>query len=333
MDERSAVRLAWLGFALGSACLAGAATVVAPAFAQSYPSRQITLVVPFTPGTGIDIVARTLGPVLAQRWGQPVVVENKPGASGNLGADIVAKSQPHGYTMMVSVLTFAMTPGVSPNLPYDPINDFTPLAEVARGGMALVVNPKALPVTSVQELIATAKAKPGALNYASPGNGTAQHLGMELFKQQLGLDIVHIPYKGTAGALADLLGGHVHMYYLPVHNALPYVQDDKLRVMAVASAKRSIMAPNAPSFQELGYANMDIELWYGIFAPAKLPEPIVQKWESELSSITALPEVKESLLKQGMVATYAPSRDFAKTVKDDVVRWRAVVEKAGIKPD
>jgi tripartite-type tricarboxylate transporter receptor subunit TctC len=303
------------------------------AIAQTYPSRPITLVVPYTPGTGIDIVARMVGPRIAERWGQPVVVDNKPGASGNIGADIVAKAQPHGYTLMVTTITFAMTPGIYKNIPYDPINDFTPIAEAVTGNMALVVNPKVLPVNSLQELIAQAKARPGALNYASPGNGTPQHLGVELFKQQLGLDIVHIPYKGAAGAVTDLINGEVQMAYLPVHTALPFARNNQLRVLGVAGDKRSILAPDSPSFKELGYPNMDLELWYGIFGPAKLPAEIVQKWERELKIILALPDVRDGFVSQGLIPSYGTSLELGAKVKADVARWRDVVEKAKINAD
>lgn len=312
--------------------LAGMAWFAA-AQAQTYPSRPITVVVPYSPGTGIDIVARTIGPKLSERWDQPVVVENRPGASGNIGADLVAKAQPNGYTMMVTVITFAMTPSLYKNIPYDPIKDFTPVAEVATGSMALAVNPSVLPVNSLKELIAQAKADPGKLNYASPGNGTPQHLGMELLKQRLGIDIVHVPYKGAAGAVTDLIGGQVPIAYLPVHTAAPHVKSGKLRLLGIAGEKRSVFAPDTPSFKEIGFADMDIELWYGVFGPAGLPREIVQRWNQELASILGLPEVKESMLKQGLVAAYGKPEELAALVKTDVARWKEVVRKAGIKPD
>jgi len=313
--------------------LAAAALGVAAHGAEPYPSRSITMIVPYTPGTGIDIVARTLGPKLTERWGQAVVVDNKPGNSGNIGAQAVATAPPDGYTLMTTVSAFAMTPALTKTLPYDPIRDFTPIAKVATGSMALAVNPARLPVKSLAELIAAARERPGKLNYASPGNGTPQHVGMELFKQRLGIDIVHVPYKGAAGAMQDLVGGQVEIAYLPVHTALPFVAAGKLRILAVASDKRSILAPDAPSFKELGFDNMDIELWYGIFGPARLPAEIVAKWSGQLAAVLALDDVKEALLKQGLVPAFAPPDALANLMRDNVARWRAVVEKAGIQPD
>ena len=313
--------------------LAAAALGVAAHGAEPYPSRPITMIVPYTPGTGIDIVARTLGPKITERWGQAIVVDNRPGNSGNIGAQAVATAPPDGYTLMTTVSAFAMTPALTKALPYDPIRDFTPIAKVATGSMALAVNPTRLPVKSLAELIAAARERPGKLNYASPGNGTPQHVGMELFKQRLGIDIVHVPYKGAAGAMQDLVGGQVEIAYLPVHTALPFAAAGKLRILAVASDKRSILAPDAPSFKELGFDNMDIELWYGIFGPARLPAEIVAKWSGELAAVLALADVKEALLKQGLVPAFAPPDALANLMRDDVARWRAVVEKAGIQPD
>ena len=319
----------YIGFALAIA-LPAAAT---PSSAQTYPARPITLVVPYTPGTGIDIIARTLGPRITERWGQPVIVENKPGASGNLGADIVAKSNPNGYTMMVTVVTFAMVPAMTKNMPFDPAKDFTPIAEVATGSMALVVNPKVLPVSSLKELIDEARKHPGKLNFGSSGTGTPQHLGPELLKQGLGLDMVHVPYKGAAGQVTDLLAGQVDFAYLPVHTAMPFVQAGQLRVLGVASNRRSVLAPDAPSFKELGFDNLEMDLWFGIYGPAKLPPEIVRKWAELLPPVLEQPEVKDTWIKQGLVPFYAPSDDFGKLTRSELVKWKAVVEKAGIQPE
>jgi len=317
----------------GVALATASAIVVSPLSAQTYPARPITLVVPYTPGTGIDIIARTIGPKISERWGQPVVVDNKPGASGNLGANIVAKSQPTGYTLMVTVVTFTMAPAMTKSMPFDVATDFTPIAEVATGSMALVVNPKVLPVNSLQELIDEARKHPGSLNYASSGNGTPQHLGPELLKQTLGLDIVHVPYKGAAGQVTDLIAGQVQFGYLPVHTAMPFTQSGQLRVLAVASDKRSILAPDAPSFKELGYSNLDIELWFGIYGPAKLPPEVVRKWADMLPTVLDSPDVKETWIKQGLVPFYAPSEELGKLTRSELARWKTVIEKAGIEPE
>ena len=231
-----------------------AAILPASAAAQCYPSHRITLVVPYTPGSGFDIVARTIGQKLSERWGQPVVIDNKPGASGTLGTEIVANAAPDGHTLLVSGAPLTVYPSLVKSLRFNPATSFTPIGVAATSIVALTVNPAVLPVNSVAELIAAAKAQPGKLNYSSPGIGTLQQLGMELFKQQLGLDVLHVPYRGASGALTDFLTGQVHFTYLPVNTALPQAQSGKLRMLAVASSKRSPMAPDVPSLHELGYA-------------------------------------------------------------------------------
>jgi len=302
----------------------------ASAAAQPYPSRPITLVVPYTPGTGIDIIARVVGPKLAERWGQPVVVENRPGASGNIGAGIVAKAPADGYTMMVTVNTFTITPALYESLPYDPVKDFAVTGEVARGNLALVSNPS-LQVKTLQELVAAAKAQ--KLSYASPGNGTPQHLAMEVLKQRLGMDILHIPYKGSAQAIADLLGGQVQLMVLPVHTALPQAKGGKLNLIAVSGERRSPLAPDTPSFAELGVPNLGIDLYYWIAGPAGLPPETVQKWNREVTAILALPEVRDTLVKQGMVPVSGTPDEAARTIAGDVERWKKFIAQTGIKAD
>jgi len=303
------------------------------AAAQTYPTRRITLIVPYTPGSGFDIVARTFGQKLAERWGQPVLVDNKPGASGTLGTEAATNAAPDGYTLLVSGAPHTLYPSLVKTLRFDTVASFTPVAVVATGSVALTVNPAVLPVNSVAELIAAVKARPGKLNYSSPGSGTLQHLGMELFKQQLGLDALHVPYRGASGALTDFLTGQVHFTYLPVNTALPQVQSGKLRMLAVASSKRSPMAPDVPSLSELGYPSLDFDLWFGFLAPANLPSPILHMWEQELAAIGALPDVKDSLQKQGLTAAYLGSDAMSAMIKFETARWHAVAERAGIKPE
>jgi tripartite-type tricarboxylate transporter receptor subunit TctC len=300
------------------------------AFAQQYPARPITLVVPFTPGTGIDIVARTVGPKISERWGQPVVVENKPGASGNIGAAQVAKSAPDGYTLMVTVNTFAITPALYANLPYDPIKDFTTLGRATNGNIALVAN-ASTNIKDLKELVAAAKA--GRLSYSSPGNGTPQHLAVELLKQRLGIEILHVPYKGAAQALTDLLGNQVQVAVLPVHTALPHARGGRLNVIAVSGERRSVLAPDSPSFGELGLKNLDIDLYFWIAGPAGLPREIVQKWNQELASILALPDVRETFTKQGMVPAHSSPEAIEKQIAADIERWKKFIAQTGIKAD
>jgi tripartite-type tricarboxylate transporter receptor subunit TctC len=318
---------------LCAALLASSAGAWSQGAGQTYPSRPISLVVPYTPGTGIDIIARTVGPQLSQRWGQPVVVENKAGASGNIGADFVAKSQPNGYAMMVTVNTFVITPALYKNIPYDPVNDFTPVGKVATGNLALLVNATALPVKTLDELVARAKANPGKYSYSSPGNGTPQHLAVELLKQRLGVDFLHVPYKGASQALTDLLGGQVQLAVLPVHTALPLAKSGRLNVIAVSGESRSVLAPDSPSFAEAGLKNLDIDLYYWIAGPAGTPRDVIAKWNKELASVLALPEVRETLMKQGLIPSTSTPEAISATIKSDVDRWKKFITERGITAD
>ena len=301
------------------------------AAAQPYPSRPITLVVPYTPGTGIDIIARTVGPRLSERWKEAVIVDNKPGASGNIGAAAVAKAPPDGYTLMVTVNTFTITPALYKSIPYDPVKDFAPVGRVANGNVALVVNAAALPVRNLEELKVAARER--KLNYSSPGNGTPQHLAVELLKQRLGIDILHVPYKGAAQALTDLLGGQVQLAVLPVHTALPHARAGKLTVIAVSGESRSVLAPDSPSFAELGLKNLDIDLYFWIAGPAGLPREIVQKWNREIASILSAPEVRETLMKQGMVPAPGSPEEISAQIRADVERWKKFIAETGITAD
>jgi tripartite-type tricarboxylate transporter receptor subunit TctC len=303
------------------------------ALAQAYPTRAISLVVPATPGSGPDVVARMLAQKLAARMGQPVVVDNKPGASGNIGAGIVAKAQPDGYTLMVTINNFVITPALYKNLAYDPVNDFATISKLAEGNLALVVNPRALPVQTLNELAAHARAHPGQLNYGSPGSGSPVHLAVELLKQQLQLDIIHIPYKGMGGFMNDLLGGQVQLAMIPVHTALPYAKGGRLSVIAVSGENRSVLAPDLPSFGELGLKNLDIELYYWLAGPAGLARDIVQKLNQEAVTILASAEVRDSLLKQGMVPTSSTPEAMAALVRSDVARWHKFIEQHKIAAD
>ena len=318
---------------LARGLFAALALAALPTPAQTDPAQPIRLIVPFTAGPGMDILARTIGEPLGKRLGQPVVVENKAGASGNLGSDLVAKSPPDGYTLMVTANTFTMTPALYKPLPYDPINDFAPVARLAIGNLALVVNP-ALGVATVGELIALAKRQPGKLNYASPGNGTPQHLAMESFKQIAGVDIVHIPYKGSAGAVTDVIGGQVPMMVMPVHTALPFAAAGRLLVLAVSGDKRSAQAPIYPTFREAGgVENLDVDLWYAVLAPSRTPREVVLRLQQEIGAVLALPDVHEALIKHGLTPAPGNSDELAALIKADLARWQKVVTEAKITSD
>ena len=301
--------------------------------AQSYPSRPITLVVPATPGSGPDVVARTFGQKLSQRVGQPVVIDNKPGASGNIGAALVAKAPPDGYTLMVTINNFVITPALYKDLPYDPVEDFTTISRLAVGNLALVANPKVLPVHTLKELTARSHANPGKLNYGSPGNGSPIHLAVELLKQKLGLDIVHVPYKSMGGFMNDLLGGQIHLSIIPVHTALPHAKAGRLNVLAVSGENRSALAPELPSFGELGLKDVDIELYYWVAGPAGLPRAMVQELNQHAVAIVAMPDVREGLQKQGLIPSSSTPEQIGSTIKTDVARWKKFVAGAKITAD
>jgi tripartite-type tricarboxylate transporter receptor subunit TctC len=325
MNRRSVLR--WCGGA------AAAFAAIRPAAAQTYPTRRITIVVPFSPGTAFDTIARVAGQKLAERWGQPVVVENKPGAAGTVGTEQVANAPPDGYTIVTCGAPHTVQPSVIKNLRYDPLTSFTPIAVLATNTVVLVVNPAVFPVNSLDELIAAVKARPGHYNHSSPGVGTLQQLGMELLKQQLGLDILHVPYRGQAQAVTDFLAGQVHMTYTAVNTVLPHVRAGKLRIIAAAGSKRSPVVPEVPTMAELGHPTLDFDLWFGFMAPANTPQPIIRMWEKELAAISSLPDVREALARQGLTPAYMDSAATQALMTSEVARWRVVVEKAGIKPE
>ena len=307
-----------------------AALAPLPTAAQKLSDRAIIIVVPFTPGTGIDILARALGEQLRQRWGQPVVIENKPGASGNIGTLAAARAAPDGHTLLLTVNTFVMNAGLFRSLPYDPDKSFVPIAALATGAVALVVHPS-LGVDTAQALIAKALSEPGRINYASPGRGTPQHLAMELFKLTTGTSLTHVPYAGgSAGAVRDLIGGHVSAMFLPVHTAIPLAAEKQIRILAVGGAQRSALAPDVPTLAEAGVAGFDVDLWYGLLAPAGTTPEIVARYNKAVGEILADPALAETLAKQGLVVTGGPPGRLAEWIARDLPRWSKVVRDAGI---
>jgi len=299
------------------------------ASAQAYPSQPIRLIVGYTPGTGIDIIARTVGQKLSERLGQPVTVENKPGASGNIGTDTVAKAKPDGYTLLVTVSTFAVVPALYKSLPFDPVKDFVPISLSAWGSMMLAATPSAK-IDSVAQLIQAAKANPGKLNYGSPGVATPHHLAMELFKNVTGTSITHVPYKGTAGAITDLLSGQISVMFVPIHVALPYVKAGKLVGLAVGSPKRHPTAPDLPTLTELGVPGIEVDLWYGFMAPRGTPRDVIAKLNSELKAITALPEIQSSFAAQGLDPATSSPEEMQALIESDMVRWAKLIRDAKI---
>jgi len=300
----------------------------------AFPSRTVTLVVPFSAGTGIDILARAIGPKLSERWKQPVVVENKPGASGNIGTDFVAKAAPDGHTLMVTVNTYTITPALFKGLPYDPVSDLAPLSKIAVATYAFVVNPNTFPASSMAEAIAAIRANPGKYYFASPGNGTPHHVGMELIKLRLGLQVTHVPYKGFAGAITDLIGGQVQMMFTLVHSSLPHVRSGRIKVLAVTGAQRSPQFPEAPTFREQGIDFMDdVDAWYAVMAPGKTPRELVARLSADVNAVMGLSDVRENLLRQGLIPTTSTPQELADLIKSDLVRWNKVVTDAKITID
>jgi tripartite-type tricarboxylate transporter receptor subunit TctC len=299
--------------------------------AQAYPSRPLRMIVPLAAGGGTDILARLMAQKMSEMYSQPVVVENRPGGGTVIGAEIAAKSAPDGYTLYVSSPTIVINHGLHAKLPYDAIRDFAAVSQWVSFSNILVVHPS-LPVNSVRELIAYAKARPGQINYASAGNGSTPHLGMELLKTMAGIDLVHLPYKGSAPAMADLLGGRVSLMLDAGATSTPQVKSGKLRALAVSGASRSPLNPDLPTIAETvpGY---DSAVWIGLFVPASTPKDIVDKLYGSSSTILKLPEVRERLLGQEMEPIGSTPDQFSKQVRNDLDKWRSVIKTANVKVD
>ena len=307
-----------------------AATPLGRAVAQSWPGKPVRIVVPFTPGTGMDILARTLAPHFQAAWGQTIVVENRPGASGNLGANAVAKAPADGLTLLMGVNTLVINPALYDNMGYDPLKDLAPIGLCATGSFLLVASASSK-LRSVDELVREARARPGKLDYASPGIATPHHMAMELFKLEAKVSITHIPFSGTAGAVNAVLSGDVPLMFLPVHVAMAQVKGGRLVVLAAAGNRRSTLAPDVPTLAELGYPGVLAELWYGMLAPAATPREIVARIHDDMTKALALPEVKSALAAQGMEVAPSSPEEMATLMRRDAARWAAVVKRQGIK--
>ncbi|MGJ7505968.1 Bug family tripartite tricarboxylate transporter substrate binding protein [Variovorax sp. GT1P44] len=318
--------------------MASAIACGGPAMAQSgaaaFPSRAVTLVVPFTAGSGSDTISRIIGPRLGELWKQPVVVDNRPGASGNLGADRVAKAPPDGQTLLMAINTLAATPSLYKSLPYNPATDFTPIARLATAGFALIVN-KNLPVNDMRSLLAYIKSHPaGSLNYASPGNGTPHHLGMELMKSALGIEVVHVPYKGFSGALTDTMGGQVQMMLATVQSVLPQVQAGKVRMLGVTGAERSPLVPDVPTFREQGIPALEgVDAWYGVFGPAGMPAPLVERLNHDFLQVMQQDDVRRKLADLGLTVRTSSPAELRQLMASDIARWKKVVADAHIEAE
>ena len=300
------------------------------AAAHAWPDQPITLVVPYTPGTGIDLIARQLSVRLPAALGQPVMVDNVAGASGNIGSEKVARAKPDGYTLMVQVNTLVMNKSLYKTLAYDPVADFTPVTLTSWGTLLLVTNPNVRKTTSVEQMVAAAKAQPGQLTYATPGVGTPHHLSMAMLLQSTGTDMLHVPYKGTAGAVTDMLGGRIDYMFLPVHVALPHIQAGKLRAIATGSDKRLPQLPNVPTLAEAGIKGGNVDMWYGVLAPKGTPPAVVARLNKEIDAILKQPEVAKAFEAQGMVPATSTPEEFGQLIARDARRWADVVQRGGI---
>lgn len=321
---------------LWQALLLAAVMVLAPGTLRAqdtYPTRPIQLVVPVPPGGAADFIARTVGAKLADSLGQSVVISNRGGAGGTIASAGVAKADPDGYTLLLnSITTHGIGPHLYASLPYDPAKDFLPIILLAKLPLIMTVN-ASVPATSVQEVIALAKAQPGQLAFASSGNGGAPHLAGELFRRLTGTDLLHVPYRGSGPAVIDLVAGRIAIMFDAVPSLLPFITAEKVRPLAAASAERHPLLPAIPTFAELGFSGMDISLWYGIAAPAGTPKSIVEKLNAALAKSLELPEIQESFAKQGAQVAGGTSEQYDAFIRAESARWRDVVKQAGIKAE
>ena len=308
-------------------------TLVAPdTVAQNYPARAVRIVAPFPPGGGLDLIARALAQKLALALGQSVIVDNRAGADGMIGTEQVARSTPDGYTLLISSTgPMVINPALNLKMPYDTLKDFAPITLVVVQPLCLVVHPS-LPVKSVQELVALAKARPGQLNYGSGGIGNGAHLAGELFKTATGTDIVHVPYKGAAPAVVDLLAGQVHMMLNSIPVLLPHIRASKLRALAVGAESRMAILPAVPTMREAGVATFDANSWYGFFAPAGTPRDIVGKLNAESAKILRGQEMRDLLSPQGAEPVGNSSEEFAAHIRAELAKWTLAVKVAGVTP-
>ena len=309
------------------------AVLAAPLPAQQFPSKPIRIVNAFAPGGPSDLLARMVAQKLQEAWGQPVVVEPKTGAAGNIGMEFIARSPADGYTLGIGPTgNLVVNPHIFAKLPYDPFTDFAPVTLVATVENVLVVHP-AVPAKNVQELVALARAKPGTLNFASPGSGSQAHLAGELLKSMTGIDLVHVPYKGTGPALNDLMGGQVTMMFAQMSSALPHVRAGKLRALGVASLRRSTAAPDIPTVAEQGLAGFEAVSWYALIAPAGTPTDIVDKVQQAMARALQLPDAQERLAGLGAEPVGSTPAELAARMRTESARWAQVVKAAGIKAD
>ena len=317
---------------LAALAVAFLAATVPDALAQAYPTRPVKIVVPFAAGGPADIYARAIGERLQAALGQPFVVENRPGGGAVVGTDLVAKSAPDGYTLLMMSNTHTVNESLLPDKPYQLLRDLVPVAPVNYSDLVLVIHPS-VPASTLAEFLALAKAKPGGLNYASSGPGTPYHMAGELFKAMAGVDIVHVPYKGSSGARTDILGGQVQMMFDAITTMAPNVRAGKLKALATSGKTRSPVLPEVPTVAEAGVAGYEAVIWLGFMAPAGTPRPIVERLNAAITRAANAPEMKDTWAKQGAVAMSMTPAEFERFMRDDIEKWARVVKVSGARPD
>jgi len=303
-----------------------------PLHAQEYPNKPIRMIVPYPPAGGTDIVARTISEPLSKELGQPIVIDNRGGAAGNIGTDLAAKSAPDGYTILFTLSSHTINPKLYDKLPFDVEKDFIPISLAAYIPQILVANPL-VPANNIRELIALAKSQPGKLNFASVGTGSPGHIAGELFKLKTGTDMVHVPYKGGGPAVTDTLGGQVQLLFVSMPAALQYVKAGRLKALAVTSDKRSAAAPDVPTIAESGVPDCIVNSWYGALVPAKTPPAIVARLQAAFVKVLQMPEVRDRLFAQGAEAAWSTSAEFERLIHDELKAWEFVIREAKIKPE
>jgi tripartite-type tricarboxylate transporter receptor subunit TctC len=303
--------------------------VAGAALAQPYPDKPVRFVVPYPPGGGTDVIARIVQERFQAALGQPIVIENRGGAAGSLGTDVVAKSAPDGYTVLFTLSSHTINPAIYPKLPFNTVRDFEPVGTVASLPQILVAN-NALPVNTVAELIALAKAKPGSLSFASVGNGSPGHLAGELFKLRTGTQLTHVPYRGGGPAVTDVMGGQVPLLWVSIPAAAQFVKAGKLKALAVSTVKRSAAFPNVPTMQEAGVADFEVDSWYAMFVPAKTPKPVIDRLNQALNAVVQEADVRDRLLAQGSEGVGGTPEALAKVVNNELPRWAKLAKDANI---
>jgi tripartite-type tricarboxylate transporter receptor subunit TctC len=304
--------------------------VCGTAYSESYPARPIRVIIPFTAGSATDLLARRVAVKMSENWGQQVVIDNRGGGGGTIASNMVAKAAPDGYTLLTHSIAFAMNAALYSKLPYDPVRDFAPASQIAVSTSLLLVSPS-LGAKSVKELIALAKQRPGQLNFGSSGVGSGTHLNAEQFRFTAGIDVVHVPYKGVPETLIDLMTGRIHFFLSPLVPALPLLKEGKLIPLAVTTPRRSAVLPDVPTMAEAALPGYEFQAWFGVFAPARTPRPIVEKLSKEIARIVELPDIRKQMQAQGEEARPSSPEEFSKFVRAEIDKISRIVKQAGVR--